>query len=255
MLNRVLATLALSSLFVSPVLAQYADGVVSYNPGAGYIRGFTNASVALGEPSRVTSGLFGGPVDPFDPPYLPAQLVSMGAGGSLTVSFSRPILNHPRNRFGVDFVVFGNAGFVITNDFDVNTFNFVGTPATDSSLFGANPGVTRVSASRDGVTFYELKSPYSQAVDGLLPTDGLGDFHTPADPALIGADFAGQTLDGIRALYLGSAGGTGYDLSWAVNTNGQPVKLETANYIRIEVLSGKSEIDGIAAVFVPLGRK
>lgn len=255
MLNRVLSTLALSSLFACPVLAQYADTVVSYNPGAGYARGFTNASSALGEPSRVTPGVFGGPVDPFDPAYLPSQLVSIGAGGSLTLSFSHPILNHPRNRFGVDFVIFGNSGFVITNEFDLSTFDFVGAPATDGSLFGNNPGVTRVSASRDGVTFYELKSPYPGPVDGLLPTDGSGDFHTPADPALISSDFAGQTLSGIRALYLGSAGGTGFDLSWAVNAEGQPVKLQAANYIRIDELSGKSEVDGVAAVFVPPGRK
>src|SRR2546426_2908175 len=97
-----------SSLFSLPAQAQSAEAVVSYSPGAGFSPGFTNPAAALGEPSRATpAGTFGGPVDPFDPAYLPSQLVSIGAGGSLTVQFSKPVLNHPRNRFGLDFILFG----------------------------------------------------------------------------------------------------------------------------------------------------
>jgi len=66
-------------------------------------------------------------------------------------------------------------------------------------------------------------------------------------------DFAGLNAAQIRALYYGSAGGTGYDLSWAQDANGQPVKLPEINYVRVEVLSGKSEVDGFASVFVPPG--
>src|SRR5439155_20219030 len=113
-----LSALALASLSVCLTgHAQYADSVVSYFPGTGFSPGFTNPAAALGEPSRATPGTFGGPVDPFDPAYLPSQLVSIGAGGSLTVKFSKPVLNHPRNRFGIDFIVFGNSGVIITNAF------------------------------------------------------------------------------------------------------------------------------------------
>jgi len=254
MLKIQLFALALASSLLSlTARAQYAEAVVSYIPGAGFSPGFTNPAAALGEPSRITPGTFGGAVDPFDPPYRASQLVSIGAGGSLTVKFGRPVINHPRNRFGIDFIIFGNSGFIITNALDPNTFDWIGTPATDGSLFGNNVGASRVSVSRDGAVFYELNSTVALPVDALLPTDGSGDFHVPADPNLTQADFAGLTLAGIRALYYGSAGGAGYDISTAQDAQGRAVMLPEINYLRVEILSGKAEVDGFAAVFVPPG--
>ena len=75
---------------------------------------------ALGEPSQVNP--FGEATDPFDPPYGTNQIVSIGAGGSLVLAFHNPILNHPNNLFGYDFILFGNTGFIITNEFDLSTF-------------------------------------------------------------------------------------------------------------------------------------
>jgi hypothetical protein len=248
-----LSALAFASLFVINTHAQFAEATVSYDPGTGFSPGFTNASSALDEPSRVTPGAFGGPVDVFNPPYLSGQLVSVGTGGSLTVKFKTPVLNHPQNRFGIDFVIFGNAGYIITNDFSFETFDWIGIPATDASLFGANAGETRVSVSRDGETFHQLNPALAPTVDGPLPTDGAGDFHTPVDPTLTPADLAGLTAAQIRVLYFGSAGGAGYDISWAQTVDGKPVKLPAINYIRVEVVSGKSEVDGFASVFVPPG--
>jgi hypothetical protein len=256
MLKVHVSTLALaSSILALTAHGQFADTAISYTPGSGFTPGFTNPVVVLGEPSRVTPGTFGGPVDPFDPPYLPSQLVSIGAGGSLTVQFSKPVLNHPLNRFGIDFIIFGNAGFIITNAFDPSTFDWIGTPATDGSLLGNNPGTTRVSVSRDGTVFYALNPVLAPTVDNLVPTDGAGDFHIPADPTLTQTDFAGLTMAGIRALYLGSAGGAGYDISWAQDENGRQVLLPEISYVKIEVLDGKADVDGFATVFVPRGLK
>src|SRR5437773_10229851 len=172
------SALAMASfLFSSLARAQYADTVISYSPGTGLTPAFTNPATALGEPSRQVPGPFGGPVHPFDPPYLSSELVSIGAGGSLTVKFSKPVLNHPRNRFGIDFIIFGNSFFVITNG------NYSGDGITDGSIYG-NGDLARVSVSRDGVVFYQLNPALAPTVDSLWPTDGSGDFHTPADPSL-----------------------------------------------------------------------
>ncbi len=244
--------LALASVLSFPALgvAQFASSVVSYNSGVGFQPGYTTASSALGEPARVTPGLYGGPVDPFTPAYLASQVVSLGAGGSLTVQFSSPIMNNPANAFGRDFNIFGNAGFIVTNATDLN-WNYIGTPATDGSLFGQNPGVTRVSVSADGINFFTLNPALAPTVDNLFPTDGSGDFSLPVNPALTAASFAGKTLADIRALYNGAGGGAGYDISWAQDGLGQSVSLTSINFVRVDVLSGKSEIGGFVAVPEP----
>ena len=249
MLSARLLALALASLVLtstSSLASPFAGAVVSYAPGVGYAPRFTNPMAALGEPSRVNP--FGEATDPFNPPYGTNQIVSIGAGGHLVVRFHTPILNHPRNLRGLDFTIFGNAGFIITNDFDVTTGNWVGAPATDGSLFGGGAGESLVSVSRDGVHFFLLNPALSPAVDSFPPTDGSGNFRIPLATNVTQADFAGATLDGIRALYNGSSGGASYDISWALDAMGRRVHLPEIQFIRIDVLSGRTEIDGFAAV-------
>ncbi len=229
------------------VAAQYPSAVTAYSAGAGVAVGYTDPTVALGEPSRSTPGTFGGPVDPFDSPYLGSQLVGIGAGGSLTVHFDTPVQHDASHPFGVDFQVFSGSFFVVTNSFDSN-FNYVGTPATDGSVFGTGAASTRVSVSADGVTFFTLNPALAPQIKSLFPTDGAGDFTRPVNPSLTSADFAGLTLDGVRNRYAGSAGGTGFDLAWAQDGTGHSVAIDQASYVRIDVLSGKVEVDGLAAV-------
>src|SRR4051812_4206439 len=95
--------------------AQFANAVAGYAPGIGVSSSYTNPASALGELSRITPGSFGGPVTPFSPAWQSKQLVSIGEGGSLTVRFDTPIVDDPAHPFGLDFIVFGNAGFTITN--------------------------------------------------------------------------------------------------------------------------------------------
>jgi hypothetical protein len=225
--------------------AGFASRVVSYTPGTGVAAGYAIPGSALGEPSRATPGQFGGPVDPFSPPYLGEQVVSIGAGGSLTLGFDGPVADDPANLFGLDLIVFGNSGFQIING------DFTGGGITDGSLFGANSGPTRVSVSSDGQSFYELSPSLAPVIDGPFPTDGAGNFFVALDPALKPSSFASKDLAGIRQLYSGSAGGMAYDIAWARDSAGQPAGLQSIQFIRFEVVSGVSEIDGVAAVPEP----
>ncbi|MCI0533686.1 MAG: hypothetical protein L0Z50_00510 [Verrucomicrobiales bacterium] len=241
-LIRLFALALAGKLVVANSFAQFADAVVAYTPGVGVSTSYTNPVSALGQPSRITPGMFGGPVDPFNSAYLGSQLVSVGAGGSLTLEFNTPISNNPANPFGLDFIIFGNAGFTITNG------NYSGGGITDGSMYGNNAGSTRVSVSADGVTFYALDPALAPTVDTLFPTDGAGNFFQPMNPSLTSASFGGQGLAGIAARYAGSGGGAGYDLAWAQDTNGTPMTLNSVRFVRVDVLSGKSEVDGMAAV-------
>lgn len=229
------------------VQAQYPASVVDYRSGTGFSPGYTNSASAIGMPSRITSGQYGGPVDPFSPPYTQEQLVSIGAGGSLTLRWDSPLKDAPGNPYGLDFTVFGSTGFLMTNDYDAN-WSPIGKPATDGSLFNPNSGTQRISVSSDGKTWYVLDPARSPKVDHYYPTDGSGDFAIPMSTSLQPAEFSGKTLDQLRELYRGSAGGASFDLAWAQDANGKPVSLTEASYVRIEVLSGKADIDGLSMV-------
>ncbi len=186
--------------FITAAQAQFADSVVNYTSGTGFATefgsglGYTNATAALGEPSRSTPGQFGGPVDPFAPPYTRDQYVSVGDGGSLTLRFNSPIQNRAGNSFGIDFMIFGAAGYVITNG------DYSGGGITDGSMFSENSGQLTVSVSADGTTFYTLNPALAPTSAGFFPTDGSGNFNLPVDPSLTGASFAGKDLTGIRSL-------------------------------------------------------
>jgi len=241
------ASISLSVASLSVRAASFADAVVAYNPGSlsGSAVGFTNATAVLGEPSSVTPGPFGGPVDPFNPPYLDTQLVAVGPGGSIIVRFNSPLLNNPSNPYGLDFTIYGNSGFVITNG------DFSGGGITDGSLFGNNTGSTRVSVSADNISYFTLNPSRAPVVDGLYPTDGNGDFARAVNPVLGNVDFSDKDLAGIRALYAGSGGGTGFDISWAQDSAGQDINLSSINFVRVDVLTGESEIDAFAVVPEP----
>jgi hypothetical protein len=238
-----LSVLALAGVFASLTShAQFADSVAAYNPGSGVTASYTNSDRALGAP---TTFIGYQNADPFNPPYAANNLTEVGPGGSLTLQFNRPIQNAPGHPFGLDFIVFGHAGFMITNG------NYSGGGITDGSFFTGGTSVTRVSVSADGLSFYTLNPSLARSVDGLFPTDASGDFSLPVNPALTSGDFAGKDLAGIRALYAGSGGGTGFALSWAQDATGQSVALSSVSFVRVDVLSGDAFLDAISEVPEP----
>jgi len=159
-----------------------------------------------------------------------------------TLQFASPIQNNPDNLYGLDFIIFGHAGF--NEDFSSGT-------ATDGSFYQGGDNSVTVSVSADGVTFYNLVSPYGTMVDGLYPTDGSGNPLVPVNPTLTAANFSGLTLSEIESLYAGSAGGAGFDLGWAVDGNGDPVSLASVDYVRLQNSGDVAYIDAVSVVPEP----
>ncbi len=226
----------------------WADHVVSYVQGTGVGNDFVtgnpinNPLTALGEPTRFTSdpANFGGPTTPFSSAYRDDEIVSIGAGGSLTLQFDEPVVDHPLNPFGVDLLVFGNAFYSI--DFVTS----LATGAVDD-----DDGLIEVSAN--GVDFF----PVTGSADGPFPTVGyldvtepfpsvdgavLSDFTKPVNPAALG-NVAGMSTSQIIAAYDGSGGGLGIDIS--------STGLASISYIQFSNPLGSlktPEIDGVADV-------
>jgi hypothetical protein len=156
------------------------------------------------------------------------------------------LASHP---YGIDLILFGNNGFKV-NDYAVPESEWT----TDGTLFTFDvAGASTVWVSDNNLDYYELVPPtgVTTQVDSLFPTDSPGDFQKAVNPALNGLDFNGKNLAGIRDLYAGSAGGTGFDLAWARNLDGTLAGLTSARFVRIDVSDGKVELDGIAVVPEP----
>ncbi|HXZ86736.1 MAG TPA: hypothetical protein VEI82_14735 [Myxococcota bacterium] len=226
--------------------SSFATEVISYTPGTNVQPGYTDPNVALGPPGRVTgTGPFDGDVTPFNAPYQASDVVSIGAGGSLTVRFDHQISDDPSHPYGIDLLVFGNAFLGI--DFD--------TGIADGTIF-AEPG--QIAVSQDGVHWVGVPGVFA---DSLFPT--LGFQNTPGpfapggtiptrytqavNPALSAASFAGLDIAGVSALYAGSGGGAGIDLG--------ALGLPWIQYVRVFQPAGdafSTEVDAFAAVPEPV---
>lgn len=220
----------------------FATSVVSYAPGSGAVAGFTNPSTALGSPERVTGEPFSVEcVTPFVPAWRPHEIVSIGTGGHLVVAFDQDVVDDPRNPFGIDLIVFGNAFF------------------TDAAPpFGVVAGLVAeggtIAVSPDGVRWTPVPGV---AADGAFPTLGYldvgpyagapgsipSDFLRPIDPALEVNDLLGLDHASVVDAYAGSGGGTGIDLA--------ALGLERIRFVRIDgpaTQGWSAELDAFADV-------
>ncbi len=219
-----LLTVLLSCAAANP----FADVVVSFNPGSGAAPGYDDPATTLGPPEAMTGEDTETTtvVSPFSPAWRPDEVVSIGAGGELIVAFDDPVTDDPANLWGVDLIVYGNAGFIDA-----------AMPAgICGGLFGADGGDIAVSA--DGSQWHTIPAqqadgmwptlawkdagPYD-AVPGSEPTDPT----RAIDPTLELGDAKGLPYSDLVALYQGSAGGVGIDLA--------PTGLDAITYVRISV--------------------
>ena len=228
----------------------WADAVVDHNLGAGGVPDYTDPNSALGEPSRFTgdnapfSG-FDSAVTPFNPAFNIDQIVSLGEGGFITLEFDEPFTNDAANPYGIDLLIFGNAGFI-----DAAYPSGIVSPG--GALFGVGGGTIEISA--DGSSFF----PVSTLADELFPTLGYTDLTTPYEtaPGVHYTDFtrpvdpafnpSGLAYADLLTGYDGSGGGAGIDIS--------STGLNSARFVRISNPIGSGvtvEIDGVSDVAVP----
>lgn len=250
----VAAGVALLACNPGAIAGPWAGGVVSYDPGSNPEPGYSSdPSVALGAPERTTGentpfGSFPADVTMFSSPYGLDEVVSIGAGGHLTLALDVPATDDPSHLHGADLIVFGNLFF--------NTDDFV-----DGNITGALPELADIEVSSDNVNWF----PVSAQADGLFPTQGYldsgifgtdsggspngtieSDFFKPMDPSLTLNDFLGLSYADALALYDGSGGGAAIDIADA--------GLSSVSYVRFSVPVGafyNSEIDAITVVPEP----
>jgi len=220
----------------------FATEVIAYEPGSSPAPGYTNPASALGEPSRFTMSPWdGGAVTPFAPAWIPSQVVSIGAGGSLVLELDEAAVDDPRNPFGIDLIVFGNSFFS-----DIGAGSGVCGPiASDGGL---------IDVSEDGITWCAVPGI---AADGLFPTLGFldsdpyddvpgtvpTDARMPVDPAHRAEAMFAMPWPDMIAAYGTSAGGSGIDLAAA--------GCATARFVRIRVPPpphAHVEIDAVSRV-------
>jgi hypothetical protein len=232
-------TIIVFSLFTNP----WANSVISFDEGVGGAAGYNIPETALGEPSRFTGeGVWPGVVSPFNAPWLSDEIVSIGAGGSLVVSFDEPIQDDPANPWGIDLLIFGNTG-CMDNSYPNG---IVG------GVFSDDGGLIEVS--QDGKQWVAITT---ELADGLWPTRGFIDslpydavegsvpsnFTLPVDPRLTLADVMNLDNVALMNLYGSSGGGTPVDIS--------ETELSEISFVRISVDTNAKltpEIDGFADV-------
>lgn len=217
----------------------WADEVVSFGSGVDSLPGYDQPAAALGSPERFTGeGVWPGAVTPFNPAWGVDEIYSIGIGGQLTLRFNEPVRNSAQNPYGIDLLVFGNAGLIDTD----------WPNGRAGGLFGGG-GVVEVSA--DGVDwrivpavapcgmfptlgYADLADPYAAS-----PGSVLTDFTRPVDPSF---DPSGKGWAEVFAAYAGSGGGVGIDLAW--------IGLKEVSFVRITNPNGLEsiEIDAVSDV-------
>ena len=210
-MKRIISFILLVTLFCGTLSASpFATEVVSYMPGTNAQFGYDDVNSVLGEPSLETPGWPSGyqDVTVFVSPWAADQILSVGAGGSLVVKFDHEVVDDPYNPYGLDLIIFGSALFA-----DMDWPNGIADGIMEE------PG--RIAVSQDGVTWYAIEGVFA---DSLFPTqaykdtstaqgaDGneVSDFTKPVNPEI---EWNGKSYSEIVALYDGSGGGTGVDIS------------------------------------------
>ncbi len=216
-----LLVLAFIPSVISPpsVSAQdpFASEVVGYSADLNGTGDYNNPQDVLGEPAKENPD--GTCVSMVCPAWGDGRITTINQGSYIVVKFDHQVEDDPHNPFGIDFIVFGNSGYVgggwVQPDTNMEEYQITGGAFTEPVL---------VAVSQDGENWYNYTDgPYgdtefpTNAYEWDRENDQWGDqldFTKPVDPSIDSANFVGMSVaDVIDTYYNGSAGGTGFDLA------------------------------------------
>ncbi len=218
----------------------YATQVVAFNPGVGAAFGYTNSSSVLGSPERFTGeGLIPQCVTPFQPAFLQNEIVSLGVGGFVTIEFDHDVMNDPRNAYGADLLVFGNAFFT-----DQGGAVIAGLASEPGTLEVSQDGIVWFAVSGVGPeSLFPTQGFLDVGAYGVVAGNAFSDFTKAVDPAHTMKDLVGLDYENLQLHYGNSGGGVGIDLG--------ALQLDWVRFVRARgaTVSGQSpEVDAFADV-------
>ncbi|WP_127583789.1 S-layer homology domain-containing protein [Paenibacillus koleovorans] len=206
-----------------------------------------------------------------------SPVISLGSfGGYITYRFDTPVKNSPHNKYGVDFIIYGNsfsgneepAGVQVAQD-----LNHDGKPDRWYTLAGSehyedstdwNYTVTYTNPDPDFAEYYAKNVPWNDNIGGSShvranfyhtqpyypdPANYIIDGKAQVNSSSLTASFTkiasrvpsfgyADTHSGYASDGYDKPGnpykkqGDGFDISWAVDENGNPVHLDEVSFIR-----------------------
>ncbi|MHC4574296.1 MAG: hypothetical protein ACYS76_09230, partial [Planctomycetota bacterium] len=148
-------------------------------------------------------------------------VATINEGAKIVVKFDHKVADDPGNRYGTDFIVFGNSAFATEGWVEFDT-DMAECYLRSLATVNMEPVLISVAQAAEGPWFTFANGPYG---DAAFPTNAFGwdrdannwgeelDWLKPVDANLSLSDFDGLTAAEAIDLYRGSAGGTGFDLN------------------------------------------
>lgn len=173
-------------------------------------------------------------------------LVTLGGGSRIIVRFDEPVSNNPANPYGVDLLVFGNVFYTATTTVhdatDLTACFLTGGNFSEQVKVSVSPGYTGLSgeAPNDPGTWPWHRFDSGPYADTGFPTQahpwdraatnwasGMMDFQKPVNPVMQARlEEGGVSVADAMDLYVGSGGGTGFDI--------EPSGFPSIRYVKIE---------------------
>lgn len=207
-------------------------------------------------------------------------LEDLDGGAYVTIAFDHDVVDDPANPFGVDFIVFGNAGIASSAGMVSNVDDPASMTCEESIYSFDEPAIVQVSqdgknwVTCDGYADTSTMPTLSRVYDPANPDTTIYEGNAfwgrptnpcyPVDPRVTDKDCLGLTFAQVCQRYNGSAGGRGFDigsLDLQVNAQGRKwfryVKISSAELEDEEgdTLPTKPEVDAVADVAPVSGYK